>query len=131
MSQLQAILFDKNKYTLNSATKWLQSNKYYPLKYHVTDHYIRARLHEPDYKKYQYRTINLTKNIKAITMYSNTNMPSHYRNTRRRARRNHRRGGSIDPHIINQGINLLANAIIPAILYGGVSYGIYRAAKKN
>ena len=39
-------------------------------------------------------------------------------------------GGSIDPYLVDQGLNYLANLIIPAALYGGLSYGVYRAVKK-
>ncbi len=40
-----------------------------------------------------------------------------------------RRGGYIDPGMVDKGLNILANLIIPAIIYGGASYGIYRAVK--
>lgn len=134
MSQLQAILFNKRQYNLSKAKQWLKSHNYHPLKYHITENYIRARLQIPDYNKYHYRTNNLEKNIKSIIIIPNNNMP------RRRARRPARyrqprrhyrgRGGAIDPTLIDKGLNILANLIIPAALYGGVSYGIYRAVKK-
>lgn len=118
---LQAILFNKRKYNLSDAKSWLRARGYHPIKYHVTDNYVRARLAEPDYSKYHYRTNNLAKNIKGVVMYSE--MP------RRRQRktppaRGRRVGGAIDP------VSLFANMVLPALMYAGVSYGIYRAAKK-
>jgi hypothetical protein len=65
MDHLQAILFDKKKFNVYKAMQWLDENGYYPLKLHITDKYIRARLKEPNHYKYTYRTINLEKHVKA------------------------------------------------------------------
>jgi len=66
MSNIQALLFPKSRYTVNKAKRWATSNGYHPLKYHVTDNYIRARIKHPDSSRYNYRTGHIANNIKAV-----------------------------------------------------------------
>lgn len=66
MSEIQSILFDKNKYDATKARKWLKRNKYKPIKrVHKTEKYLRYRIKQPN-SKYQYRTISFGKDIKAV-----------------------------------------------------------------
>lgn len=58
--EIQSILFDKNSYTLNEALKEFHKMGYKmpPGKQpHITQHFIRLRVVDPDYQKYNYRTI--------------------------------------------------------------------------
>lgn len=118
---LQAILFHRPQYDRLRVSSWANKHGYRPIKYHITPNYIRARLHQPNKKMHDYRTIVMGKNIKAIT-YSGGRL-------RRRTRGRHY-GGFLSPELIDRGLNILANLILPAAIYGGVSYGIYRAVKK-
>lgn len=45
---IQAILFDKKKFTKKKAEKWIKNNKYHPLKLHITKNKYRFRLIEPN-----------------------------------------------------------------------------------
>lgn len=56
MNHTQALLFPRTKYSLNTAKRWTKTHGYHPIKYHVTDKYVRARLVPPDSSRYDYRT---------------------------------------------------------------------------
>lgn len=46
---IQAILFDKRKWTTTEAREWLKKHNYYPIKkVHVTEHFLRYRIESPD-----------------------------------------------------------------------------------
>ena len=48
MSQIQAIIFDKKKWTASKARNWLKKNRFKPLKaVHKTENYLRYRLKTP------------------------------------------------------------------------------------
>lgn len=119
---MQAILFDRREYDVNSARAWAHKRGLHPIKYHVTPNYVRARLIEPA-ENGQYRTINLTKNIKAVTY----TMP---RQRRQQPRRRAQGGAIFSPSTINTAERLIRELIVPAALYGATAYGIYRVAKK-
>ena len=64
---LQAIIFRKDKYNRRQAESWLRRNNYKRIKpFHETLHYLRARLKEPNDKKYDYRLIQFGDYIKAV-----------------------------------------------------------------
>jgi hypothetical protein len=51
-TEIQSVLFDKNKWTKKTAHKWLDRHNLYPLKSaHTTLHFIRYRIENP--KKYR------------------------------------------------------------------------------
>lgn len=64
-SNIQAILFPRSHYSLEAALEWALNHEYYPIKYHITPHYIRLRLREPR-RRDKHRIINLGNNIRAI-----------------------------------------------------------------
>ena len=66
MSEIQAILFDRNYWTLKEAHTWLNEHSFYPIKRaHQTNQKIRFRLECP--KKYRrFRTKRLTSGIELI-----------------------------------------------------------------
>ena len=65
-TRIQAILFDKDKYTNAQANAWLKKNGYNKIKpLHVTDNYRRARLVEPTGREH-YRTKKINNDIKMI-----------------------------------------------------------------
>ena len=47
MSQVQAILFNKNKWSLKSSLRWLHSHGFKPLKVHETIKFFRYRFRDP------------------------------------------------------------------------------------
>jgi len=65
MSRIQSILFDKSQRTIIQASSWLFKNNFKFLKIDETSKYYRFRQFNPNPKK-SYRTIELTKGIKAI-----------------------------------------------------------------
>ena len=66
MSKIQTILFSKDKYDATKARKWLKDNNYKPIKrVHKTENFLRYRIRNPT-KGYIYRTISLSKDIKAV-----------------------------------------------------------------
>ena len=68
---IQALLFDKKYYTIRQATAFLKRNNFVKIKpYHITSKYIRARLIEPNYKKYIYRKGNITTGIDCIYQFN-------------------------------------------------------------
>lgn len=66
MSYVQAVLFDKNKFTTEKCRRWLKSNNFEPLKrVDVTDNYYRYRIIEPD-DNHKYRVKKIDDKIKFI-----------------------------------------------------------------
>ena len=64
---IQAIIIDKNIFSLSDAKKILHDLKARPIKpVHETENYYRFRIKEPDYKKYHYKTKTIKKGIKLI-----------------------------------------------------------------
>jgi len=59
MSEIQAVLFDINKWTIISAHKWLMKHHIFPIKMpHITNRYIRFRINFPDrYRRLRTKTI--------------------------------------------------------------------------
>lgn len=52
---IQAILFDKIYWITKTARKYLKETRHIPIKrVHITDKYLRYRLIEPNYDKYNY-----------------------------------------------------------------------------
>ena len=48
-SAIQAILFDRQQHTTQSARKWLSSHNFKPIKrVHTTKNYFRYRIRDPD-----------------------------------------------------------------------------------
>lgn len=62
MSSVQAVIFNKNKWTSEKARKWLDKHDFKPIK-HVdkTLNYLRYRITDPKMYK-SFSTISLTKN---------------------------------------------------------------------
>ena len=53
---LQAVLFDRFKWSTEDAKQWLKEHSFLPIKkVHITDKYKQFRITELDYKKYKYR----------------------------------------------------------------------------
>ena len=53
MSELQAILFQRDTYNQRKASAFLKRNNLYKIKpFHITKNFIRARLKQPDYNKF-------------------------------------------------------------------------------
>ncbi len=66
----QAIIFKKDNFTKAKADSWLRRHKYVLIKpFHETINYFRARLKEPNAKKYEYRIIDIANGIKAVAEY--------------------------------------------------------------
>lgn len=66
MDNIQAILFNKNKWTPSNALKWLKKHNHNPIKpVHITDNYLRYRLRQP-HKDYSYITKDIGDGIKLI-----------------------------------------------------------------
>jgi len=64
---IQSILFDKEKWTLEKAKKWLKEHNYRNDKTDETDEYYRFRQRDPnDFVEDSFRTIDWGKGIKAI-----------------------------------------------------------------
>ena len=67
MTGIQALLFNKDYFTVRQANEFMSRNNFYKIKpYHITKKYIRARLLQPDYKKYYYRLGNIAKGVDCI-----------------------------------------------------------------
>jgi hypothetical protein len=47
MSHVQAIIFDRYKYSEQQAIKWLSDHNYHPMKLHDTTNFHRFRIREP------------------------------------------------------------------------------------
>ena len=70
MPILQAVLFSKDIYDTNRARRWLRRHKIEPIKrVHETTRFLRYRINEPDYEKYDYRIKYITDGIKYILGY--------------------------------------------------------------
>ena len=66
MSEVQAVIFDINKYNTKEARKWLKDNNYNPKKrVHKTENYLRYRIEEPEQYK-RLRTKDLKNGVKLI-----------------------------------------------------------------
>lgn len=69
MSDIQAILFDKKKWTKQSSHHWIRTHNFKPIKpVHITDRYYRYRLVNP-YPHYRYITETIDNGIKFILYY--------------------------------------------------------------
>lgn len=69
MSKIQAILFDRDKYSKTDIFRFLKKHEFYPIKgIHTTNNYYRLRLKNPRKDK-QYRTKTITNGIKFIIEY--------------------------------------------------------------
>lgn len=67
--QIQAVLFDKDLWSLNDSHQWFHSKGFTMPKdkeVHVTENYIRYRVVNPNYKKYIYRIKDIGKGINFI-----------------------------------------------------------------
>ena len=64
-TQIQAIIFEKDKFTIPQAKAWLKKHEYKYIKYDITDNFYRFRLIEPK-KKGFYRMIDFGDEIKAV-----------------------------------------------------------------
>lgn len=63
---IQAVLFDKNKWTTVEARNYLKKHRYVPIKYvHKTNDYLRYRLQDPDLFK-SFITKDLGNGIKLV-----------------------------------------------------------------
>lgn len=70
MYQIQSIIFDREKWTLDEAKDWILDNEFDIIKMpHLTDRFIRFRQKEPNYKKYNYITKKLKDGIEFIIGY--------------------------------------------------------------
>jgi len=73
-SFIQSVLFDINKFTVKSARAWLKRNGLKPIKrVEKTENFLRYRIVEPE-DKFEFRTIELTDNIKAILAIERENI---------------------------------------------------------
>lgn len=75
--EIQSVLFDKNFYTPDEAKKEFKELGYELPKGklpHVTQRFIRMRVEQPDYEKYDYRTVWFSDDgsIRAIYAYPKT-----------------------------------------------------------
>ena len=67
MSTIQAILFNRDYFNQRQANAWMKRNNLQKVKpYHITNKFIRARLLQPDYQHYYYRTGTLQQGVKVI-----------------------------------------------------------------
>ena len=70
MSILQAVLFSKDLYDSSRARRWLRKNKIIPCKrVHETTRFLRYRIQEPDYDKYEYRIKRISDGVKMVFAY--------------------------------------------------------------
>ena len=64
-SSVQSIIFDRNKFNITKAKKWLKDNDYRSTKVDKTKKFLRFRQRSPvGFKKF--RTLNIGKGIKLI-----------------------------------------------------------------
>lgn len=69
-SKVQAFLFDKNQFNPEQVKEWIKDHEYSLKKsIHETEGYLRARIMNPNEKKYDYRTIDISKGIKGIIQF--------------------------------------------------------------
>lgn len=72
MSEIQSIVFNKTQWSMNTAKKWIESNKFKPKKIDITTKTIRFRIKSPrKFKRFftkviksGNRKINLTLGVK-------------------------------------------------------------------
>lgn len=68
---IQSVIFNKQYYNIDDATKFIMQHP--DLKIikspHITENYIRFRQIDPDYKKYNYYTKNITDGVSFIIGY--------------------------------------------------------------
>lgn len=63
---IQAVLFDRNKWTSAEARKWLKLHNYQPIKrVHITNNNLRYRLKQP-FKTSRYITKHLSNGVTLI-----------------------------------------------------------------
>ena len=62
---MQAIIFDKNKYTKRQADQWLKKHNKHPISSRVTKNFYRYRMFEP-VKGRKYRLKTITDGIKIV-----------------------------------------------------------------
>lgn len=70
--KIQAILFDKNYYTINEAIKEFKKLGFKLLEgkeIHITNRFIRFRVLQPNYKKYKYRRLILSREKHIMAIY--------------------------------------------------------------
>lgn len=71
MSEIQAIIFDKNYWSLKQANSFIHLHDFKPIKkMHETKNYYRFRLEEPN-KRYRYRTKEVFPGVKFIFRFHN------------------------------------------------------------
>ena len=66
---IQAVLFDKKKWTRNKAKEWLKTHNYNSISNRTTETYHRFRIIEPNYTKYIYRIQHNNKGPDFIIQY--------------------------------------------------------------
>ena len=66
---IQAVLFDKTKWTRNKAKEWLKTDNYKSIGNRRTETYYRFRIIEPNYTKYINRIQNNNKGPDFIIQY--------------------------------------------------------------
>lgn len=64
-TEVQALLFERPRWTPRAATEWASSHDFRSGKVHVTDHYVRLRQFDP-VRGTQKRTITFGDGIKAV-----------------------------------------------------------------
>ena len=70
MAITQSVIFSKDLYDTTRARRWLRKNKIIPSKrVHETTRFLRYRIKEPDYDKYEYRIKRISDGIKIIFAY--------------------------------------------------------------
>ena len=70
MSDIQALLFDKNYYNKRDIKAFLKRHNFVPCKeIHETKKYYRQRLIQPNYKKFKYRFYNIKIGLDAILQF--------------------------------------------------------------
>ena len=58
-SKLQSIHFEKSKFTVEEAKKYLRDNGYKPIKdLHIEGNYIKSRLRVPHFKSYRSKKLD-------------------------------------------------------------------------
>jgi len=65
IKEVQSVIFNKNKFTLKSATKWIMNHGYTIGRVDITKNYFRFRQFNP-HKNKKYRIKTLTDDIKLV-----------------------------------------------------------------
>ena len=72
MSRIQSVIFNKKRWSITDARKWLKDNNYiHNSKVDTTNMYHRFRQVNPS-SKYKKRTLDFGKGIKAIVEYTSS-----------------------------------------------------------